>query len=69
MRGLMAGLIAMSGAFKGWKGSLNPDGDISAGLWTATPLWQKIDEEVASDADFVSSKDISTAGFSDIFEI
>jgi hypothetical protein len=32
-----------------------PDSDVSAGSWTATPLWSKIDEVSADDADFVTS--------------
>lgn len=32
-----------------------PTSDITVGLWSATPLWQKIDESVASDADLIVS--------------
>jgi hypothetical protein len=32
-----------------------PDGDVSAGSWTATPLWQKVDEAPADDGDFITS--------------
>ncbi len=33
-----------------------PDGDQTVNNWTSTPLWQKIDEAVASDSDFVQSE-------------
>lgn len=32
-----------------------PDSDISTGSWTSTPLYQSIDEETASDADYIQS--------------
>ena len=32
-----------------------PDGDLTVGLWTSTPLWQKIDETPFDDADFIQS--------------
>ncbi len=32
-----------------------PDGLITLGSWTVTPLWDKIDEVVADDADYISS--------------
>jgi hypothetical protein len=35
--------------------SIRPDGDISTGTWTTTPLWSKIEEVTPSDADFVQS--------------
>lgn len=31
-----------------------PDSDVTVNSWTATPLWQKIDESTFSDADFIS---------------
>jgi hypothetical protein len=48
-----------------------PDSDVSAGSWTATPLWQKIDEETASDADIIRSAndpsaDVCELGLSDV---
>lgn len=33
---------------------LRPNADVAAGSWTAAPLWEKIDEAVASDADFIT---------------
>ena len=32
-----------------------PISDITVGSWTTTPLWDKIDESVASDTDFIES--------------
>ncbi|MGH6718760.1 MAG: hypothetical protein ACREER_05530 [Alphaproteobacteria bacterium] len=43
-----------------------PDSDIAVGLWTATPLWSKIDEATADDADLITSSNNST---SDICEL
>lgn len=31
-----------------------PDSDITVASWTVTPLWDKIDEATASDADFIA---------------
>lgn len=36
-----------------------PDGDISTGLWTPTPVWAEIDDQ--SDVDFVTSKQLVTS--------
>lgn len=33
----------------------SPVSDVSVGLWSATPLWQKVDEFTASDADLIVS--------------
>ena len=38
-----------------------PVSDISTGTWTTTPLYQKIDDVVISDADFITCSGIKTA--------
>jgi hypothetical protein len=47
-----------------------PDADTAAGTWTTAPLWSKIDETAASDADFISSSTTSgstcTIGLSNV---
>jgi hypothetical protein len=40
---------------------LRPNADVAAGSWTAAPLWEKIDEAVASDADFIAGPPEATA--------
>jgi hypothetical protein len=34
---------------------VRPDADVTTTGWTTAPLWSKVDEEVASDGDFISS--------------
>ncbi|HUF02790.1 MAG TPA: hypothetical protein VMM38_01300 [Aridibacter sp.] len=43
-----------------------PASDVSTGSWTTTPLWSKIDEVTASDADFAKSSDNPA---NDVFEV
>lgn len=40
-----------------WTGhqQVRPTSDITVGSWTTSPLWSKLDEQVASDADFIQS--------------
>lgn len=45
---------------------LRPVSDVSAGLWTTAPIWDKLDEAVASDADFVTSNNNTSP---DAFEV
>lgn len=46
---------------------LRPDADVSAGLWTATPLWSKVDDTPGSgDADLVTSNNNTSP---DTFEV
>jgi hypothetical protein len=44
----------------------SPTSDVSAGGWTATPLWQKIDEAAVDTSDYVSS---SASLSTDTFEV
>lgn len=44
-----------------------PASDVSSGGWTATPLYAKIDESVANDADFITSS--TSPGTPDIAEV
>lgn len=39
----------------GWTGRLHPDADLVTTNWSNTPLYQKIDEDAWSDADYVYS--------------
>jgi hypothetical protein len=43
-----------------------PDGDVSAGTWTATPLFSKVDDDPADDGDFITS---ASAPVNDICEL
>ena len=43
-----------------------PDGSISDGAWTATPLWQKIDDAIPNDTESVQSENDPA---NDIFEV
>lgn len=38
---------------------LRPSSDITVGAWTPTPLYQQIDEQTASDVDFIESSSVS----------
>lgn len=49
---------------------IDPDSDISTGLWTVTPLYQKIDDGAsANDADEIVSVELAAIDLTDAFEV